>query len=149
MEDETTMSTPHNAHEAPEGNSGPAFVVPRTTGKGNKRRVPGFDELYFAPPTPIAASDEFWTSRPYTPNAREANLLALGLGLSGLLISPLTTLFPVVLSCVGASGLTAVLAGIILLLAHYENPWWRVPSLLTIVCGLLNLASIVAWLINR
>lgn len=100
----------------------------------------------FRPPIPAAADDEFWTSRPYKPDAREANLIALGIGILGLLIMAITRWFPVLLACSGALGLAAILAGTILNLAYYENPWWRVPSLLAICCGVVELASVAAWL---
>ena len=119
-----------------------AFVFPATV---RKRRIPNDVIDLIRPPVPTAADDEFWTSRPYTPNAREANLIALGIGVLGLLILGITRWFPVFLACTGALGLAAILAGTILNLVHYENPWWRVPALLAICCGVIELANVAAW----
>src|SRR3954471_5094426 len=71
------------------------------------------------PPIPTSPDDEFWTNRPYQPNGREANLIALGIGVLGLLIAAITPWFPVFLVCTSALGLAAILAGTILNLAHY------------------------------
>jgi len=128
---------------ATQGDSEVPFALPATVRK--RRQLNDVLDL-FRPPIPTAADDEFWTSRPYQPNAREANLIALGIGVLGLLILGITRWFPVFLTCTGALGLAAILAGTILNLAHYENPWWRVPSLLAIGCGVIELANVAAWL---
>jgi hypothetical protein len=120
-----------------------AFVLPDHARKG--RRVQDVIEL-FRPTVPASADDEYWTSRPYQPNAREASLISLGLGVLGLLIMSITRWFPVFLACTGGLGMAAIMAGTILNLGHYENPWWRVPSLLAIGCGLVELSGVAAWL---
>ena len=135
------MQEPDEA-EGP-GDDNLPFALPATVRK--RRQSNDLFDL-FRPPIPAAADDEFWTSRPYQPNAREANLIALGIGVVGLLIMGITQWFPVFLACSGTLGLAAILAGTILNLAYYENPWWRVPSLLAICCGVIELASVAAWL---
>ncbi len=126
-----------------QGESEVPFALPASV---RKRQQPNDLIDLIRPPVPTAADDEFWTSRPYKPDAREANLIALGIGVLGLLILGVTRWFPVFLACTGGLGLAAILAGTILNLAHYENPWWRVPSLLAIGCGVIELANIAIWL---
>ncbi len=131
------------SEEAPGGSGDPnqAFVLPE---KLRGRKAHDMFDL-FRPPIPTSADDEFWTNRPYQPNGREANLIALGIGVLGLLILGITPWFPVFLVCTSALGLAAILAGTILNLTHYENPWWRIPALLAIVCGVVELANVAAW----
>lgn len=120
-----------------------AFVLPDPARK--RRRTPDVIEL-FRPTVPASPDDEFWTSRPYQPNAREASFVALGLGVLGLLIMSITRWFPVFLTCTGGLGMAAIMAGTILNVRRYENPWWRLPALLAIGCGLIELGNVAAWL---
>jgi hypothetical protein len=120
-----------------------AFVLPDPARKG--RRMHDVIEL-FRPTIPASPDDEFWTSRPYQPNAREASLIALGLGVLGLLIMSITRWFPVFLACSGGLGVAAIMAGTILNIGRYQNPWWRIPSLLAIAFGLIELGNVAAWL---
>ena len=142
------MTTSPDSDRPAEALPPPGFVLPDTA-RSRKGRHPKDLLDYFDRIPPVTADDEFWTSRPYQPNAREAQLLTLALGLFSLLILGTTVWFPFFLTCAGVFGVGSIMAGLIIAVGHYQNPWWRLPPLLAIACGLIDLAGIASWLSTR
>jgi hypothetical protein len=143
------MTTPREPAETPDAAPPAAFALAEEAAPAEERRRADLIEYLFPRTVSARADDEFWTNRPYKPNAREAQLITLTLGILGVLILGTTVWFPVFLTCAGAIGLTSIMAGTILTLGRYENPWWRLPGLLAIVCGVIDLAGVAAWLSSR
>ena len=143
------MTMPRDPGEIQDAARPPAFALPEEQAPAEERRHEDLIEYLFPRTASARADAEFWTSRPYKPNAREAQLITLTLGVLGVLILGTTVWFPVFLTCAGAIGLTSIMAGTILALGHYENPWWRLPGLLAIVCGVIDLAGVASWLSSR
>jgi hypothetical protein len=134
---------PSSSAEDAHGDSAPPpFQLPRKRG----RSVPSAFDL-FLPPVSVDPNDEFWAGRPYMPHAHEASLVTFGLGLSGLAVLGLAVWAHAFLFCTVPFGITSILAGAITTFHPYSNPWWRIPPVLTLVFGLIDI-FVTAALLN-